>query len=154
MKKLILTVIFGLFYGSSVFAHDEGHGPKLADSGRYGGTVSPIVNLRDASKGTKAELVYKAEMVRSNDGKIRVYLYDSSMNTFDLAGFNKKAKGVLRAEIKGKFKKEEFEVTLEGHSFVGTHPKPPAKPFDLDFHFTQEMNGKARTLLTAFDNQD
>src|SRR5688572_28141500 len=119
MKYLVLSalIIFGMNQYS--LAHDEGHGPKLSDSGKYGGLVSGVVDLKDAKKGAQADLLYKAELVRSPEGKVRVYLYDKEMKPLDLAQVEKVAKGIFGAKVKGKYKTEKFDLKLEGNSFIG-----------------------------------
>jgi hypothetical protein len=148
--KLFLALCSLVLAGPITFAHDEGHGPKLTDSGKYGGLVAPVVDLKDAKKGTKAELIYKAELVRSSDGTVRAYLYDKELKPLDLAKIEKTAKGILGGKVKGKYQTEKFDLKLEGNSFTGKMPKTSAKPYNLDFHFTEP----GRTLLTAFDNLD
>ncbi len=133
-----------------MLAHDEGHGPKLTDAGRYGGLVAPIIDLKDLKKGHNATVVYKAELVLSSEGKVRLYLYDASMKPLDMAKFAKGAKGVLETKAKGKEKTEDFPLTLEGKAFIGQSPKPKSKPFNLDFHLREGE----RALLTAFDHLD
>ncbi len=151
MKILKMALATGaLTISMNAFAHDEGHGPKITDSGKYGGLVGPVVDAKDAKKGTKAALVYKAEMVKGSDDTIRVYLYDESMKPLDLAQVEKTATGVLGAKVKGKYQTLKFELKQEGNSYVGKAPKAPAKPFNLDFQFKE----KSRELLTAFDNLD
>ncbi|HEX4925187.1 MAG TPA: hypothetical protein VFV50_13930 [Bdellovibrionales bacterium] len=149
MTKILAAIVaIGLASGAS--AHDEGHGPKLTDSGKYGGIVSGVINLKDAKKGAKAELVYKAELVRSPEGKVRVYLYDKEMKPLELAKIEPAAKGILGAKVKGKYKTDKFDLKLEGNTFIGDAPKAPAKPYNLDFQFKEPD----RELLTAFDNLD
>jgi hypothetical protein len=150
--KFQSTIIFLslLLFGPKTYAHGEGHGPQLTDSGKYGGLVSPLVDTKDAKKGSKAALVYKAELVRSTDGTVRIYLYDTGMNPLDLSNIHKKAEGILSAKVKGKFKEIKFDLSLEGNAFVGKAPISPSKPFNLDFHFKE----KNRNLLTAFENLD
>ncbi len=151
MKILKMTLAIGaLAVSFKSFAHDEGHGPKVTDSGKYGGLVGPVVDAKDAKLGTKATLVYKAEMVKGSDDTVRVYLYDSAMKPLDLAQVEKIATGVLGAKVKGKYKTIKFELKQEGNSYVGKAPKASAKPFNLDFQFKE----KNRELLTAFDNLD
>jgi hypothetical protein len=147
-KLLSAAIIFGI--ALSTYAHDEGHGPKLADTGKYGGIVSGVINLKDAKKGAKADLIYKAELVRTPEGKVRVYLYDKEMKPLDLAKVDKAAKGILGGKVKGKYKADKFDLKLEGNSFVGDAPKSQAKPYNLDFQFKEPE----RELLTAFDNLD
>lgn len=148
MKSLIMFLILGI--ASLAQAHDEGHGPKLADTGKYGGLVSAVVLKADATKGAAATLVYKAELVRSADGTTRVYLYDTAMKPVDSKGFDAKGSASLAAKVKGKWKSVDFPMVLKDKSFVGTMPKPEAKPYNIDV--TLKHDGKE--LLTAFDNLD
>ncbi len=148
MKSLMMILVLGL--AGAAQAHDEGHGPKLADTGKYGGLVSAVVLKADAAKGAAAALVYKAELVRSADGTTRVYLYDTAMKPVDSKGFEAKGSASLAAKVKGKWKSVDFPMVLKDKSFLGTMPKPEAKPYNIDV--TLKHNGKE--LLTAFDNLD
>lgn len=130
-------------------AHDEGHGPKLTDSGRFGGLVSAIVNKKDANLGAKAKLQYKAELVRSPEGKVQIYVYDMEMKPLDAAVLGNKVTATADPHKKGA-KPKTFEATFDGKSFVGQIPQGLAKPFNLDLVFTD----KGRELLSAFDNLD
>lgn len=150
MKLKRLCLVLCLFSAPYGLAHDEGHGPKLTDAGKYGGLVAPIIDMKDIKKGSHAEVLYKAELVLSSDGKVRLYLYDKSMTALDLGKFAKGAKGVLETKVKGKHKSEDFALTLEGKALVGQSPKPASKPFNIDFHLQEG----GRTFLTAFDNLD
>jgi len=150
MRKVTLLTVCVMMSWGIAQAHDEGHGPKLADSGKYGGLISAVVNRNDAKLGGKATLVYKAELVRSADGTVRVYLYDQTLQPLKMDALEKKGKGIMGAKKKGKFTTQEFEVTLEGNTFTGKMPTPFGKPYNLDF----ELNEKDRGLLTAFDNLD
>lgn len=145
-KILALTLTLSL----SAFAHDEGHGPKLTDSPKQGGVLTSVVLAKDASKGTKADLVYKAEIVRSSDNTIRVYYYDQSMNPVKVEGFAKTAKADLITEKKGKFTVQKFELKFVVDHFEGKSPKPARKPYNID---VKVMEGE-RELLAAFDNLD
>jgi hypothetical protein len=148
MKKVIMILAIGL--AATAQAHDEGHGPKLADTGKYGGLVSAVVLKADAGKGSAAALVYKAELVRSADGTTRVYLYDTAMKPIDSKGFETKGSASLAAKVKVKWKSVDFPLVLKDKSFVGTMPKPEAKPYNIDV--TLKQDGKE--LLSAFDNLD
>ncbi len=148
MKKSILILAMSL--ASVVYAHDEGHGPKLADTGKYGGLVSAVVLKADAKKGSSAALVHKAELVRTADGSTRVYLYDAKMAPLDLKGFDVKASASLASKVKGKWKNTAFELELKENSFVGKMPKVASKPYDIDVTIKQD----GKELLTAFDNLD
>ena len=149
--KFAKSLIFSsaLVFGSQSMAHDEGHGPKLTYTGKFGGLTSAVVEKKDASLGAKAKLQYKAELVRSNSGKVQVYLYDADMNPVDASAWNKNAK-VLAAPLKKGSKSKQFEVVFDGKAFTGNIPDGVAKPFNLDFTFT----AAGRELLSAFDNLD
>ena len=132
------------------FAHDEGHGPKLSDTGKFGGLVSAVVEKKDAKLGVQAKLFYKAELVRSPEGKVLVYIYDAEMKPLDAASWDKKGKVTMAAKKKGKWVNKEFEVAFDGKSYAGQMPEILGKPFNLDFQFKD----KDKELLTAFDNLD
>ncbi len=146
-QALVLST--GVLVTSLAFAHDEGHGPKLADTGKFGGLVSAVVEKKEANLGAKAKLQYKAEMVRSAEGKVQVYIYDSQMKAVDASAWKKTAK-VTAAPLKKGVKPKDFELTFDGKAFVGQIPEGVAKPFNLDFVFSE----KSRDLLSAFDNLD
>ncbi len=149
MKKFIVVLAVIGFTGIAS-AHDEGHGPKLSDTGKYGGLVSAVVFKADAGKGGSAPLVYKAELVRSADGTTRFYLYDAAMKPFDVNGFEVKASASMAAKVKGKWKTVTFPLELKNGVFSGKMPAPEAKPYDVDV--TVKKDGKE--LLSAFDNLD
>ncbi len=150
MKKFLALSAMTLLMSANAVAHDEGHGPKLADTGKYGGLVSSIVAKADAGKGTKATLIYKAELVRSADGNINVYVYDSNMKAMDLKAFDTKGSASLAAKVKGKWKTVTFDLAAKDNSFEGKMPKPEGKPYNIDV--TIKENDKE--LLSAFDNLD
>jgi hypothetical protein len=131
-------------------AHDEGHGPKLSDTGKFGGLVSAVVEKKEANLGPKAKLQYKAELVRSPDGKVQVYLYDAEMKPVDASTWDKKAKVSMATEKKGKWQSKDFDITYDGKAFAGQMPAVIGKPFNLDFVF----KAKDKELLSAFDNLD
>ncbi|MBX2994882.1 MAG: hypothetical protein KF681_08670 [Bdellovibrionaceae bacterium] len=148
MTKMILAA--ALMLTSTAMAHDEGHGPKLSDTGKYGGLVSGVVAKADAKKGSAAALVHKAELVRSADGTIRVYFYDQKMVPLDMKSFDTKGSATLAAKVKGKYKDSGFALELKDNAFTGKMPKIEGKPYDIDVT-VKEGN---RELLTAFDNLD
>lgn len=146
--KSIITLMLALCLNA--FAHDEGHGPKLTDAPKQGGVVTSVVLASEASKGTKAELVYKSELVRSSSGKVSVYYYDKDMNPLKAASFAKKAKAQLITVKKGKVSVQNFELQFVEDHFEGQAPKPARKPYNID---VKVMDG-SRELLAAFDNLD
>lgn len=148
MKQLIL--VGSLLMATLSFAHDEGHGPKLTDSPKQGGVVAPVIDAKEAKLGAKAALLYKAELVRLDDGTVRVYLYDQTMNPLSLEALNPTAQGVLETWKKKTATRKPFELKKESDAFVGQAPKATAKPFNIDVTFQE----KGRKLLAAFDNLD
>ncbi len=148
MKILVLALAF--CFAGATQAHDEGHGPKLSDSGKYGGLVSSVILKADEKRGASAPLVHKAELVRSADGTTRVYLYDTEMKPLEIKGFDPKGSASLAAKVKGKWKNTEFALEQKDIAFVGKMPMIKAKPYNIDI--TLKQDGKE--LLAAFDNLD
>ena len=131
-------------------AHDEGHGPKLTDAGKMGGVLTGVVLAKDAKLGTKAEMVYKAELTRSEDGTVRVYLYDKDMKAMSGDALPKGAKAVLQSKKGKKWTSVPFSLKKTAAGFEGKAPKPAGRPFNIDVTFTEEK----RELLAAFDGLD
>lgn len=148
MKALLFAAALTL--AAPAAAHDEGHGPKLSDGGRMGGVVTAVVLAQDAKLGAKAPLHYKAELTRTEDGIVRIYLYDGEMKALDPARFDKTAKAVLSSQKKKKWTEAPFTLTLKDGAFTGQAPKAASKPFNIDVNLTE---GKTR-LLAAFDGLD
>ncbi|WP_141731704.1 hypothetical protein [Oligoflexus tunisiensis] len=150
MKLRAFLVATCLVTSIPAFSHDEGHGPKLSDTGKFGGLVSAVVEKKEANLGPKAKLHYKAELVRTPDGKVQVYVYDSNMKPVDASTWEKKAKVTMATEKKGKWQSKAFDITYDGKAFSGQMPAVIGKPFNLDFVFKT----KDKELLSAFDNLD
>ena len=100
MKSIF--IILSLLLSFSSFAHDGGHG-SIAESGKFGGVLSPIVLKKEAGKGDDAHVLYKAELVRNESGKLSFYLFDNKMNLMDLKDFSEEIKANLEVKKKGKF---------------------------------------------------
>lgn len=132
------------------FAHDEGHGPKLTDAGRMGGVTTSVVLAKDVKLGAKAAMVYKAELTRSEDGVLRLYIYDKDMKPVDAARFDKTAKAVLLSRKKKKLSRLPFTLSVEEGAFKGKAPKAPKKPFNIEV----TLKEGDRELLVAFENLD
>lgn len=148
MKKMWMAGL--VLVGGWVWAHDGGHGPKFEESVQQGGVLAGVIELKDANRGSEAVLVYKAELVRLEDGTVKVYLYNLSMKPLDLKKFDKTANAALVVVTKKKTRKSKFTLELQEGVFVGKAPKAAAKPFNLDIVFTE---GK-RSLLAPFENLD
>lgn len=142
MRKavFVMTLLCSLY----AFAHDEGHGPKLTDTGKQGGIVAPVI---EAKGGHHAKVLYKSELVRGEDGKISLYLYDAEMNPVNPGKFS--AKGIIETKKKGKASRTPFSLSAEENVFVAS-PKVTSKPFNLEI-LLKEGN---KELLTAFQNLD
>ena len=147
MKTCIILL---LTIGISAFAHDEGHGPKITDAAKQGGIVAPVVLAKDAGLGTKAPMQHKAEIVRSQDGTIRVYFYDQKMESLKSGALGPKANGVLISGKKGKMSEQKFELQWKDDHYEGKSPKPTRKPYNIDVKVMEGTN----ELLVAFDNLD
>lgn len=134
----------------SVFAHDEGHGPKLTDAPKQGGVIAPVVLAKEAGLGTKAQMKHKAEIVRSQDGTVRVFFYDQSMNPLKAGALALKANAVLISGKKGKMSQQRFDLKWIEDHFEGKSPKPSRKPYNIDVKVMEDST----ELLVAFDNLD
>lgn len=145
-----LGVLLAASLSLPAFAHDEGHGPKVVDAGKMGGVLTAVVLAKDAKLGTKASLVYKAELTRADDGTVRVYFYDKDMKPLNIAGLPKTAKAALQAKKNKKWTSVSFVLEKVGDGYEGKAPKPASKPFNIDVTLTE---GK-RELLAAFDGLD
>jgi len=151
MKMNVILVAASLCMTSlPALAHDEGHGPKLSDTGKFGGLVAAVVEKKEVKLGPKAKLVYKAELVRSPDGKIQLYLYDTDFKPVDASTWNPKGMVSMAAKKKGKWLTKEFELSYDGKAFTGQIPELIGKPYNLDF----VVKDKDKELLSAFDNLD
>ncbi len=148
MKKVWLAGV--LMVSGWVWAHDGGHGPKFEESAQQGGVLAGVIELKDAKLGPEAVLVYKAELVRLEDGTVKVYLYNLSMKPLDLKKFDKTAKAALVTMAKKKTRTSKFMLELQDGAFVGKAPKAATKPFNLDVVL---IEGK-RSLLAPFENLD
>lgn len=145
-----LGILLAASLSLPAFAHDEGHGPKLTDAGRMGGVTTAVVLAKDAKLGPKAPLVYKAELTRSEDGTVRVYLYDKDMKPLDASVLPKTADAVLQSRKGKKWTSVPFKLTRGADGYEGKAPKPAGKPFNIDVKIKE---GK-RELLAAFDGLD
>ena len=139
-----------LAFASPLMAHDEGHGPKLADTGNFGGIITAVVEAKDASKGAAAPLVYKAELTRSEDKTVRIYVYGLDMKALPATQLGPKAEAKIITMVGGKESVTPFSLTLENNAYVGKMPAPAGKPYNIDVTF---KSGN-KDLLAAFDNLD
>lgn len=147
MKQLIFAL--ALVASQGALAHDEGHGPKLGDQPKFGGNVAAVINKEEVSKGTKAELLYKAELTKNNQNVVRVYLYDKEMKPLKEQEFSSAA-GELQFKDRKTKKWEGHDFTLEKKDgyFEGKLPTSPRRPFNIDI----TIPAKDKKLFMAFDN--
>ena len=68
MKQFL--VILSFVFSLSSFAHEGGHG-HVAEGGKFGGIMSPMVDKKEEGKGDKAHTLYKAELVRADGNRIQ-----------------------------------------------------------------------------------
>lgn len=147
MKSLLLSLT--LLVSTVALAHDEGHGPKLGDQPKYGGKVAAVISKSEVNKGTKAEMRYKAELTKTNDGTIRVYLYDKKMNLLPLQEFASATGELLFKDRKTKkWTAHEFKFSKKDKSFEGKLPTQPRRPFNIDV----TLKKGDKDLFIAFDN--
>lgn len=150
MKKMILSSL--LLIASVAFPHDGGHGPKLIDAPKQGGKVAPVIAAADAGLGPKAPLIYKSEIVRDEDGTVKVYLYDKEMNPLPeakLSAFTKSGMATVEHIKKGKIvKTTKFSLELQGDAFVGKIGDLPKTP---TFNVDVKVQEPGKDLLAAFD---
>src|SRR5688572_27018123 len=98
MKFLIAILVLSL----NVFDHEGGHG-SVAEGGKFGGITSPVVDRKQEGLGEKATTIYKAELVRSESGKLSLYVFNPKMVLQDLTGFSEEVVAKLEVKKKGKF---------------------------------------------------
>lgn len=150
MKAILLSAL--ILLTGTIFAHDEGHGPKLTDTPKQGGKLAPVIAASDSSKGPKASLIYKAELVRGDDDTVRVFLYDKEMNSLAapaLAKFAAAAAASVEHVKKGKIvKMSRFNLELKEGIFVG---KLTERPQTQTFNVDVKMKEGDKELLAAFD---
>ncbi len=141
---------FSLLISINLFAHEGGHG-EVEEGGKFGGVMSPIVIKSQAGTGTKATVIYKAELVRAESGKISFYIFDPQMKLLDLKNFSPEIAAKLEVKKKGKFTYVgEFKLIKNGNHFTGQLPKIDYKPFNIDFFLKRD----SQDLFVGFSNLD
>ncbi len=152
MKRFnFIFLVFSIFSVTPTFAHDGGHGPKVSDPAQHGGMVMPVIEKKDADKGTSAALVYKAELVRKEDGTFSVYFYDAAMKPLPTEKFGKEASAKIGPMKKNpRWRSELAKVALKDGAYTGILPKIKVKPYYMDV----TVNEGARELMVAFENLD
>lgn len=148
MKSFLLTAL--LFTSLLSLAHEGGHG-AITEGGKFGGITAPVMSKSEAGNGDKAKTLFKAELVRSEDGTLRVYLFDASMKLLPLNDFSEKIEAKLEVKKKGKFTYVgAFEFKKASNHFIGKLPVVEFKPFNIDMFF----KNKHQDLFVGFSNLD
>ena len=146
MKSIL--VAFTMLIAGLAFAHDEGHGPKLTDSPKYGGKVAAVIDKKEVKLGIKAKLLYKTEITKNNEGMIRVYFYDEKMNLLkDNTFLDGSAELQFQDGKSKKWQSQEFKLEKKDGGFEGKLPTVPKKRFNVD---VTVKNGE-QSLFSAFD---
>lgn len=147
MKLFSLMI---LLFSLSSFAHEGGHG-EVAESGKFGGITSPVVDKKEEGLGKKAKTLFKAELVRTESGKLSLYLFDEKMNVMSLESFSDEVEAKLEVKKKGKFTYfGTFKLKKEKTHFTGELPKLEYRPFNIDMFFSH----KGQKLFVGFSNLD
>lgn len=144
----IISFLFTIFLSVTGFAH-EGHGEAPTDPAKYGGILANVVSeARMQKKEKNNPALLKAEVVRSEDGTLRLYVYDLTMKPQDLKVFAAEASGVVE-NTKAKTK-DSFKLGVHGNHFMGQLPKQKKRPFNL--YITLQRG--TEKLFVGFDNLD
>ena len=150
MKYILTALLLAIGLITPSMAHDEGHGPKLSDTAKYGGAIAPAILAKEVPLGRKAKMIYKGELTRSQNGTIRIYVYDTQMKLIDLEKFDTTANATLEFKKNKKWTKTVFNLQLKDNAFVGKLPPITHKPINIDV-ILREGN---HDILIAFDNLD
>lgn len=146
MKSLL--VILTLLFSALTFAH-EGHGEMPTELSKFGGIMGNVVSeSKMEAKVKNNPPLMKAEIVRSEDGTVRVYLYDLNMKQMKVDGLSKEAKGTV--DNRKAKTKDKFTLMAHGDHFMGKIPKQKKRPFDIYLTFSQGTE----KLFVGFDNLD
>lgn len=144
----VLSLFFVLIMSLPLFAH-EGHGEMPTEPAKYGGTLANVVSEAKMLKKEKNNpALMKAELVRSEDGTVRLYLYDLKLNDLKLTGFSSTA----QAEVENKKTKSEdkFSLKAQGDHYIGKMPKQKKRPYNIYITFTKDKED----YFVGFDNLD
>ena len=159
MKTLSLGAALSLFTSLTVFAHEGGHHPTVTDSGRYGGLVTAITEKpshhdhhdhHDHDHTDETTSKFKAELVRSTDHTVHLYIYTETMTPADPKSLGNEVKSSLVQGASKKTKKEGFSLKFDGKSYKGSSPAVVHKPYSMEF--TILINGKENQA--TFSNLD
>lgn len=141
-------MVFLLVTSFNLLAH-EGHGEAPRDPSRFGGLLSGVVEAKKMKKNENNPVLYKAELVRSEDGTLRLYVFDLGMKSIGLDQFSQKIEASVE-NIKNKIKLN-FSLEKSGEYYLGKMPKVTKRPFDLFFKL---KDNKGKELFIGYDNLD
>lgn len=146
MKALLAAA--GLLLGLNALAH-EGHGEMPTEAAKYGGQLSNVVDdLKMEKKAKHNPPLYKAELVRSEDGTLRVYLYDTGMKQIGTGDFGPEAEGTV--DNPKEKTKAKISLKSSGDHYLGKMPKQKKRPFNVYVRFSRGN----QKLFAGFDNLD
>lgn len=145
MKTLLLSLLLSL----NVLAHDEGHGPKLIETGNYGGIVAALIEEKSIGN-TEAEIKFKGEIVINKKYEVRFYIYDKNMKQQRLKDFPQSIQADVEIKIAGKFQRTRFELSKKGNNYYAKMPKPAKKPYNVDVYIEHQ----GQKLFVGFSNLD
>ncbi len=119
-RKIALSAALVLF-SVTAFGHDEGHGPKIKNQGKYGGRMSSVIFKKDASnKHAKAQ--YAAEMTSSADGTLRLYFYDTKLQPASISVKQVTGNASYKSKDTRKSTTSKIEFKQNGSSFDSKLP--------------------------------
>src|SRR5690606_7583915 len=114
----------------------EGHGEMPTEPAKYGGVLGNVVSETKFQKKEKGNpILLKAELVRSADGTVRLYLYDLDMKELKVSDFSEEARGIVENERA----KTEQKFSLKSHRdhYLGKMPLQKKRPFNVYLHFSK-----------------
>jgi hypothetical protein len=150
LMKTVTTLILLVFFMKPGFTHEAGHG-EIEESGKFGGRTAPVVDNIDAEKINEVKPLYKAELVRTEAGKLSLYLFDEKMELMSLDAFANEVEVKLEVKKKGKFIHfGEIKLSKHGNHFMGQLPKVEYKPFNLDMYIMKDK----QKLFVGFADLD
>lgn len=131
-----------------LWAHEGGHGPAPKGIGNYGGTLAFVVAKGPGAKPGAPK--YQAELVRSADRTVRIYLYDLGMQPLPPSQFGNSAQAVIEVKTGAQFVTTPFALTADGKALRGMAPPASRKPYSLEV----TLKEGAAEWFVAFENLD
>lgn len=142
------TLMMALLLNVTAFAH-EGHGEMPVEPAKYGGVLGNVVSEKKMKAREKHNPpLMKAEIVRSEDDTVRVYLYDLKMDPLKTENLSGEAQGIVennRAKTN-----QKFSLKSQGDHYKGKMPKQKKRPFNIYITFKKG----SESYFVGFDNLD